>query len=99
MRTEDNNGGIMNKFTTLLTAAVVTGLMGSVAQADHHEGDKKDEKAVAEKASCKGMKADANKCKGMKKKKKGDKNSCKNGCEGKEAPAAAPAEMPKEEKK
>lgn len=72
-----------NKLSTLLTAAVVTGLMaGSVVKAEDKSAEKQGDQMSAEKNSCKGMKTDdKNSCKGQKSmKKKKDKNSCKNGC-------------------
>jgi mannitol-specific phosphotransferase system IIBC component len=79
---------MVNKFSALLTAAVVTGLVAvTTARAEDKAAEKHGDQMAAEKNSCKGMKAeDKNSCKGQKgMKKKKDKNSCKNGCgEGKE---------------
>lgn len=73
------------RLTSLLTTAIITGLLSSQTAHAEDTGASKasgDQMAV-EKNSCKGHKAeDKNSCKsmnGMKKKKK-DKNSCKNGC-------------------
>ena len=79
--------------TTLLTSAIVTGLIGfSVAQAEEKAAEQKGDKVATEKQSCKGEKSSCGgkngcSCKDKKdckdhKMKKGDKNSCKNGCGG-----------------
>lgn len=83
------------KVSTLVKAAIVTGLFAvSVAHAEHearHAADAtkveaKDKASCAgkDKASCKGG------CKGHAKKKKGDKASCKSGCKTQEAAPAEP---------
>lgn len=73
-----------NRISTILTAAVVTGLMASqFAQAEDKTAEGQGDKMATEKNSCKGKKVeDKNSCKGQKdmKAKKTDKNSCKNGC-------------------
>lgn len=72
------------KFASVLTAAVISGLLaGSIALAESAKTESKDATMSADKNGCKGMAGDdKNSCKGqmMKKKKKNDKNSCKNGC-------------------
>lgn len=89
------------KFTSILTAAVISGLMaGSIAHAEGSKAESKDSTMSADKNSCKSMTGnDKNSCKGqmMKKKKKNDKNSCKNGCgEAKEKTEAPHDEMKKD---
>jgi len=75
------------KVSTLVKAAIVTGLFAvSVAHAEHEAGHAADATKVEakDKASCKGG------CKGHAKKKKGDKASCKSGCKTQEAAPAEP---------
>lgn len=74
-----------NKLSTLLSTAILTGLLATqVAGADDKTSQKSGDQMAAEKNTCKGQApADKNSCKGSKKemkKKKVDKNSCKNGC-------------------
>ncbi len=83
--TSITNGDYMSqKFTSVLTAAVVSGLMvSSIAHAEGSKAESKDATMSADKNRCKGKMADdKNSCKGkvVKKNKKNDKNSCKNGC-------------------
>lgn len=74
----------MNKTaSTLLTAAIVTGLLSAQAVKAETNPTATADQPTAEKNSCKGKKAEKNSCKGAKEeKKKKDKNSCKgkNGC-------------------
>jgi hypothetical protein len=82
-----------SKVSTLVKAAIVTGLFAvSVAHAEHeagHSGSTAEAKVEAkDKASCAGK--DKAACKGHSKKKKGDKASCKSGCKTKEAAPAEP---------
>ncbi len=74
-----------NKLFSLLTTAIVTGLLASqVAKSEETSTVKGSEDQMSTgKNSCKGMKVeDKNSCKAIKnkKQKKLDKNSCKNGC-------------------
>lgn len=87
------------KVSTLLTAAIVTGMLAShVVRAEEHDAKSGDTATAAEKNSCKGQAADdKNSCKAHKKmkmkKKMKDKNSCKNGCgEAQESKEEAPKE-------
>jgi hypothetical protein len=83
----------MKKSKLLASVALASMIVGSqVAVANHHEGDKKEEK---EKNSCKGK--DKNSCSG---KKAEGKNHCSgpNGCDGKmEEHPAAPAKPEKKQ--
>lgn len=75
------------KVSTLVKAAIVTGLFAvSAAHAEHEAGHTADATKVEakDKASCKGG------CKGHAKKKKGDKASCKSGCKTQEAAPTEP---------
>ncbi len=83
------------KVSTLVKAAIVTGLFTvGVAHAEHEAGHTDAKKVEAgdkascagkDKASCAGK--DKASCKGHAKKKKGDKASCKSGCKTEAAPA------------
>lgn len=86
-----------SKVSTLVKAAIVTGLFAvSVAHAEHeagHTSSAGDSKVEAnDKASCAGKDKASCKggCKGHAKKKKGDKASCKASCKAKKAAPAEP---------
>lgn len=80
----------MNKMSTLISSAILSGLLaGTVAHAQDNSAAKKDEHVAAGKNACNGKEmGEKNSCKGQeaaadqmkKKKKKSEKNSCKNSC-------------------